>query len=103
MADPDLATVVGPWAAGAVAETIEGRTAVFLPAAEQILYLNETATTILALCDGTRTEDEIVHATARAYARPAGEVSPEVRRLLRELRAGGMFAVGERHREPEPR
>ena len=103
MADPELATFVGPWVAGTVAETIEGRSAVFLPAAEQILYLNETATTVLALCDGTRTEDQIVQVTATTYGRPAAEVASEVRRLLSDMSARGMFVGGDGPGEPPSR
>jgi hypothetical protein len=103
MADRDLAGLVGPWVAGTVAERIDGRTAVFLPAAERILYLNETATTVADLCDGTRTEDEIVQVTASSYRRPTVDVSSAVRGLLTEMRGWGLFVGGADPGRPESR
>jgi hypothetical protein len=84
---------VGPPAADVHTEEIDGRLAVYAPRTQRILYLNETATRVLQLCDGTRTDRDVTAMLAAAYGQGVDVVEPEVRRLLRRLRAAGVLAA----------
>ena len=55
-----------------------------LLAPEGVLTLNRTGATILSLCDGERTVDEIVEELRARYSRVAGD---EVRNFLSRLAA----------------
>ena len=55
-----------------------------LLAPEGVLILNQTGATVLGLCDGERTFDEIVEELRARYSRVAGD---EVRNFLSRLAA----------------
>lgn len=68
---------------------LDGRISLFAPSTDQILSLNETATAVWRLCDGTRTRGGIVDELATVYGLDAQHVDSEVRGLLETLRAAG--------------
>ena len=59
---------------------------------EGVLVLNQTGATILGLCDGERTVDEIVEELRRRYSRVAGD---EVRDFLSRLVAKRLVELGD--------
>jgi coenzyme PQQ biosynthesis protein PqqD len=64
---------------------------------ERGLRLNETATAIVQLCDGTRTEEEIAHELAARFAdRDPDAIRSEVGAFLGELRRRALLAEVER-------
>jgi pyrroloquinoline quinone biosynthesis protein D len=63
-----------------------------LLAPEGVLVLNHTGATILGLCDGERTVDEIVEELRGQYNRVAGD---EVRDFLTRLAAKRLVELGD--------
>jgi hypothetical protein len=88
-APPSTGEVAGPPAADVTVEEIDGRLAVCVPSTENILYLNETATAVWRLCDGTRSDLDVATAVAATYGQEIDAVDAAVRDLLRDLRAAG--------------
>ncbi len=70
----------------------EGKWMVLAP--ERGLFLNGSAKEIVDLCDGTRTEDELVRALAEAHGAPHDVVAKDVARVLSELRARVLLEPG---------
>lgn len=54
---------------------------------ERALELSETARAIVELCDGLRTEEDIVKILAQRFDAPEAKLADDVARLLTELRA----------------
>ena len=54
---------------------------------ERGLWLSETAHAALTLCDGTRTEDEIVSALTARFEASKVRVQGDIARLFQDLRA----------------
>ena len=65
-------------------------------------YLNPSAATVFALCDGTMTIAEMASAIAGTYDQPADEVEAQVRSLLRELRKLGLLLPSRRKAGESP-
>lgn len=82
---------MGPPAPGVWVEEVDGRAAVAAPAAEQIVFLNETATAVWRLLDGSRSEDEVVADVRSSYG-GGPDVREAVRQLIADLRARGLLA-----------
>jgi hypothetical protein len=72
-------------------EEIDGRLAVYVPRAERICYLNETAARTWLLCDGRRTDRDVAAMIAEAYGQQVEVVEPLVLRVLDSLRAAGVL------------
>ena len=68
-------------------DRVTGDTVLLAP--ETALTLNPTAVSILGLCDGERTLDEIVDHLAARFDAPAGELRGDVVQLLERLKAKG--------------
>jgi len=49
-------------------------------------YLNHSAALVLDLCDGETTMHEMAEAIADVYEMPLGEIEPQVRSVVRDLR-----------------
>jgi hypothetical protein len=79
---------VGPATPGVTEIEVDGRISVYSPVTAEVLMLNETASDVWRLADGTLTLDGLVEALARSYGvQPAAifdEVSATVARLRRE-------------------
>ncbi len=63
-------------------EALDGELLLFHPAQGQILYCNESASLIWQLCDGERTEAEIIELLREAYPEAADEIANDVRQTL---------------------
>jgi len=94
MSSPDLLRgVAGPAGPDVSMEEIDGRLAIYVPKTEQILCLNDSATSVWRLCTGRRTGREVVVAVAAQYEMDVDAVEPEVRSLLRELLVAGALSM----------
>jgi PqqD family protein of HPr-rel-A system len=70
---------------------LDGEAVVYDEETGNLHYLNPTATVVFTLCDGTATASELSADVADAYGIPAGEVEPQLRRLLRQLKRIGLL------------
>jgi hypothetical protein len=68
---------------------VDGRLSLFVPSSEQIVLLNESASAIWTLCDGTRTVDAIVSTLAEEWAKAPDVMRVEVHQVLARLDAVG--------------
>jgi coenzyme PQQ biosynthesis protein PqqD len=57
---------------------------------ERGLALNDTATLVVKLCDGTRTTASVIAECVRAHGGDRERIEREVRALLAQLRARGL-------------
>jgi pyrroloquinoline quinone biosynthesis protein D len=58
---------------------------------ERGLVLSATAARVVALCDGSRTRDEIVDALAREYSTDRATIARDVEELFATLRARALL------------
>ena len=63
---------------------------------KKTIYLNETATIIWKLCDGTRTVTEIIDLLNQVYADSEEKVDADVNSALAQLAAEGALRFGEK-------
>jgi hypothetical protein len=66
-------------------EEMEGESLIYQRATKQGIYLNETATVIWRLCDGTRSIDAIIGALAELYPDVASDIASDVRATIDRL------------------
>ena len=66
-------------------EKLENEILLYHPAKTQVLYLNETASLIWKLCDGTRTTAEITQLLEDAFPEHAAKIRDEVDSTLRSF------------------
>ena len=81
----------GPLTPAATVVELDGRIAVFAPATDNVLFLNETATEVLHRCDGERSVDEIVADLAAVYDVPVDAIQSSVESSLDTFAAAGLF------------
>ncbi len=70
-------------------EQMDGELLLFHPASSQVMYCNETAGMIWALCDGERTAAEIAELLAGAYPESAAEITRDLNETLARFVAQG--------------
>lgn len=69
-----------------------GREVVLLePHSDRVAYTNASAAMIYQLCDGERTESEIVELLAEAYPEAAEQIPTQVSAVLEQLLSAGML------------
>ncbi|KQX69345.1 PqqD family protein [Angustibacter sp. Root456] len=90
MSHPDA--VVGPPLAGVTEVELDGRVCLYAPSSEQVVMLNDTASDVWRLVDGTLSEQRIVELLAAAYAVGAEQIRPDVVSALATFRAEGLLA-----------
>ena len=75
---------------GIRAETIDGETVLYDPLRGHAVYLNETASLIWQLCDGSRTADEMATALQRELpGKP--QVGEDMRETIARFAAAGLL------------
>jgi hypothetical protein len=79
-------SVVGPPAARIVESEVDGNVSLYDPEAEEVLVLNQTASDVWRLCDGSETLDQIVKLLARAYGVEPSEIHGEVVETVKGFR-----------------
>lgn len=82
---------VGPPAPGVRWQDLDDRVVAFNPATGRAAALNETATQIWKLADGTRDEREIVADLAQLYEVEPATIDAEVLAAIGQLRAEGLL------------
>jgi hypothetical protein len=93
--------IVGPPAADLRTTEIDGRLVVFNPSNQQVLVLNETATAIWALADGSRDISALVSTLSAAYDADLATVQVGVQEALaRFVQAGALQVADDGDREP---
>lgn len=70
----------------------QARNGWLVQAPERLVYPDETASAVLALCDGVRTIRAIVEELAREYREPVEAIEPDVVALLQDLAERGILA-----------
>jgi Coenzyme PQQ synthesis protein D (PqqD) len=83
----------GPVATDATVVEIDGRVALFIPATQELAFLNTTASDVLRLCNGQRTLDDIVLRTASDSGVPPTAVSDSVAQAVESFVAKSLFGV----------
>ena len=71
---------------------VDGEFFLYDPVTDRVVLINDSAAVIFALCDGTRTEDEIAAEVQRLYASEAEHLHDEVRATLAHFMADGLIA-----------
>jgi hypothetical protein len=89
----DDAAKVGPPAPDVTQTEIDGRISVYDPRTEQVTMLNETASDVWRLSDGTQSVEEIVGALARAYAVDASAIREQVTDAVKQFYDAGLLTL----------
>lgn len=76
---------------GIVVEEIEGEILVYHPATVTALYLNATGALVLGLCDGVRSQNEIVGLLAGGFLDAGAELAADVVATLGRLQVEGVI------------
>ena len=77
-------------------EKIDGEAVVYDRTGTKATYLNETAAIIWQLCDGVRTETEIIAHLADAYPEAGAALAADVRRAIADLLSTESLVVAPR-------
>ena len=72
---------------------IEGRVQLFVPGRAEALVLNDTASAVWRLCDGSRTLDELVAELASAFDVESRAIAADVERTVSELTTHQVLAA----------
>jgi len=84
---------VGPPAPGVRWQDLDDRVIAFNPATGRAAALNETATRIWKLADGTRDERQVVENLAQLYGVDATTIKADVLNTIGQLRAEGLLTT----------
>lgn len=87
-------SVVGPPAPHVVESEVGGNISLYDSATEEVLVLNETASDVWRLCDGSQTLDEVVKLLARSYRVEPSDIHAEVVETVQGFRERGLLADG---------
>lgn len=72
-------------------EEMAGESLLFNEATKKTIYLNEAASAIWKLCDGTRSVEELVSLLEQAYGDPTHDFAADVHAALASLFAEGVL------------
>jgi hypothetical protein len=72
-------------------EELAGESLLFNEATRKTIYLNEAASAIWKLCDGTRSVEELVALLEQAYSDPTHDFAGDVHAALASLFAEGVL------------
>ncbi len=70
-------------------EELDGELLLYHPAKTETLYLNETAAIIWQLCDGSRSDHEIVEMLKESFPEASDSIEGDVKAALGEIEAMG--------------
>lgn len=88
-------TVIGPPTARVTQREIKGCIALLHPETNEVLVLNETATDIWHLSDGTMDLNGIVEALAKSYRVHGGTIHDDVERTVLSLLEHGFITISD--------
>ncbi len=83
---------VGPPAAHIVESEVDGRISLFDPQSQEVSMLNDTASDVWRLCDGTSTLDQVIELVAKAYGVEPDAVGDEVKATVKTFHDKGLLA-----------
>ena len=86
------AAKVGPPAAHIVESEVDGRISLFDPQTQEVSMLNDTASDVWRLCDGTSTLDQVIELMAKAYDVEPDAVGHEVKATVETFYDKGLLA-----------
>lgn len=89
------AAKVGPPAAHIVESEVDGRISLFDPQSQEVSMLNDTASDVWRLCDGSSTIDQVVELVAKAYGVEPDAVEDEVKATVTTFYDKGLLAGGD--------
>lgn len=75
---------------------LDGEAVVYVEETTELHHLNQTATIVFGLCDGTSTMAEMAADISAVFEVPVHEVEPEVRALIRRFRKVDLLETRER-------
>jgi hypothetical protein len=84
-------SVVGPPVDGLTAVEVDDCLTLFNPVTQRAVVLNETASEVWRLSTGEHDADQIIATLAAAYAIPPATIEHEVRGVIADLTAEGLF------------
>jgi pyrroloquinoline quinone biosynthesis protein D len=74
-------------------EWMDNESLIYRSPSKMAIYLNETATVIWKLCDGTRTVKEIIDLLVEAFPDAASDVGADVKETIDELVRNGALQL----------
>ena len=74
-------------------EWMDNESLIYRSPSKMAIYLNETATVIWKLCDGTRTVKEIIDLLVDAFPEAASDVRADVKETIDELVRNGALQL----------
>jgi hypothetical protein len=80
-------------------EWMDNECLIYRSPSKTAIYLNETATVIWKMCDGTRTMREIIDLLVGAFPDSASEVRADVQETIEELVRSGALQLRPRRQE----
>ena len=87
----DPSAKVGPPAAHIVESEVDGRISIFDPQSQEVSVLNDTASDVWRLCDGTSTLNEVVELMARAYGVEPDAIGEDVKATVETFYGKGLL------------
>ncbi|MBW3548201.1 MAG: PqqD family protein [Actinobacteria bacterium] len=91
----DPSAKVGPPAAHIEESEVDGRISLFDPQSQEVSLLNDTASDVWRLCDGTSTLDQVIELMAKAYGVKPDAIGDEVRATVETFYGKGLLAGGD--------
>jgi hypothetical protein len=82
----------GPRTPGTTEVELDGRVSVYSPLTNDVVMLNDTASSIWRLVDDRSTFEEILDALALAYGTPAETMAHDVAAMLRSFAEAGLIS-----------
>ena len=77
-----------------VESEVDGRVSLYDPQSEEVLVLNESASDVWRLSDGSQTVDQMIALLAKAYGVEPVAIGDEVVETVRGFRERGLLADG---------
>lgn len=83
--------VVGPPLDDVTEVEVDGQACLYSPRGDAVVMLNQTASDIWFLCDGSLSEDQIVSRLAASYDVTARSIDTDVRSTIRSFLDAGLL------------
>lgn len=83
--------MVGPPFEDVTEVEVDGRACLYSPRATDVVLLNQTASDVWFLCDGSLTVEQVVDRLATAYTVDAAAIDADVRAAVRSFHDAGLM------------
>lgn len=74
---------------------VDGRISLFDPQTQEVSMLNDTASDVWRLCDGTSTLDQVIELMAKAYGVEPDAIGDEVKATVKTFHDKGLLTGGD--------